>query len=144
MGLDAVVYKNKMHLPSDPEIQGVRTDPVTGELFCSDDVVKKYPLDFFQAKSTRLGNVNNISALREEIELVAGTVPSILRSRILYSATHSGDVIAASDLDHLESELQMIKLKTSEQSSSFLRGFLQDLTDLIFSARCERNPIVFV
>jgi hypothetical protein len=144
MGLDAVVYKNKAHLPPAPEIQDVQTDPATGELFCSDDVVKKYPQDFFEANSKRLGNVTNIAALRDEIELVAGTIPSLLRSRVLYSATHSGDVIAVSDLDQLESELRMIRLKTSDRSSAFLRCFVQDLTDLISTARSERNPIVFV
>src|ERR1700730_10874101 len=141
MGLDAVVYKNKLHLPSDPEIQGVRANPATGELLCSEDMVKKYSLDFFQANSKRLGNVSNISALREEIEVAAGTIPNFLRSRVLYSATHSGDVIAVSELDQLESELQMIRLKRGEQSSSFLRCFLKDLTELIASARSERNPI---
>ena len=144
MGLDAVVYKHKLHLPSDPEIQRVRTDPTTGELFCSDDMVEKYPLDFFQANSKRLGNVSDISALREEIELAAGTIPNFLRSYVLYSATHSGDVIAVSELDQLESELQTIRLKSGVQSSSFLRCFLQDLTDLIATARSERNPIVFI
>ena len=86
----------------------------------------------------------NIAALREEIELVAGTIPSFLRSRVLYSATHSGDVITVADMDQLESELQLIRLKTSDRSSVFLRCFLQDLTDLISSARSECNPIVFV
>jgi hypothetical protein len=143
MGLDAVVYKHKLHLPADPEIQGLRVDPDTGELSCSDDMMKEYPQDFFQAKSKRLGNVSNISTLREEIEVAAGTIPSLLRSRVLYSATHSGDVIALSELDQLESELQMVRLKSGEQSSSFLQCFLQDLTELIASARAERNPIVF-
>jgi hypothetical protein len=68
-------------------------------LLCSDDVERKYPLDFFEANSKRLGNVSNISALREELEIAAGAIPSFLRSRVLYSATHSGDVIAVSELD---------------------------------------------
>jgi hypothetical protein len=144
MGLDAVVYKSKAHLPSDPEIQDVQTDQATGELLCSDDVLKKYPENFFEANSKRLGNVTNIAALREEIELVAGTIPSFVGSRVLYSATHCGDVIAAADLDQLESELQMIRLKAGDRSSVFLRCFIQDLTDLISSARSQRNPIVFV
>ena len=82
MGLDAVVYKNKLHLPSDPEIQRVHIDPATGELLCSDDVAKKYPRDFFESNSKRLGNVTSISCLREEIELVAGTIPSLVQSHL--------------------------------------------------------------
>lgn len=32
MGLDAVVYQNKAHPPSDPEIQCHRTEPAAGEI----------------------------------------------------------------------------------------------------------------
>ncbi len=57
MGLDAVVYKSKAHLPSDPGIQGVPADPGTGQLCCSDEVERRYPVGFFEANSKRLGNV---------------------------------------------------------------------------------------
>jgi hypothetical protein len=144
MGLDAVVYKSKAHLPSDPEIQDVQADPDTGQLYCSDEVERRYPRGIFKANGKRLGNSANISALRKEIELSTGAIPKILASRILYSATHSGDVIDVSDLDQLETEIQMVRLKAGEGSSSFLRYFLTDLTDLISSARHEHNPIVFV
>src|SRR5579862_4592271 len=97
MGLDAKVYKNKAHLPSDPEIQGVQTDPITGELYISDETERKYPRDFFEATSKRLGNIANIYALREEIERLTGSIPNILNSRVLYSATHSGDAIGVAD-----------------------------------------------
>ena len=143
MGLDATVYKNKTHLPSDPEIQGVQRDADTGELYYSDETERKYPQDFFKATSKRLGNTAEISALREEIELLLGAIPHTLRSRVLYSATHAGDAIALSDLNQLEAEIHLIRLKTGAQASSSLKCFLDDLVELISSARREQNPIVF-
>ena len=143
MGLDATVYKNKTHLPSDPEIQDVQRDADTGELRYSDETERKYPQDFFKATSKRLGNIAEISALREEIELLSGAIPHILRSRVLYSATHAGDAIDVSDLDQLEAEIQLIRLKAGERASSSLNSFLQAVIELISSARREQNPIVF-
>lgn len=104
---------------------------------------RKYPPDFFKATSKRLGNIAGICDLREEIERFAGTIPNFLRSRVLYSATHCGDVIEVSELDQLETEIQLIRLKAGEQASPFLKCFLEDLTDLISIAKCEQNPIVF-
>jgi len=144
MGLDAVVYKSKAHLPSDPRVQDAPADPDTGQLHCSDEVERMYPVGFFEANSKRLGNVANVSDLRDEIEHSAGTIPSVLASRVLYSATHSGDVINVSDLDQLEAEVQIVRLKAGTGSSPFLRCFLENLTDLISTARREHNPIVFV
>jgi hypothetical protein len=143
MGLDATVYKNKAHLPSDPEIQGAQIDPTTGELYYADELERKYPPDFFKATNKRLGNIANVYALREEIEHLTGTIPNILRSRVLYSATHAGDVVDVADLDQLESEIQLIRSKAGERASSFLKHFLEDLIELISSARSEQNPIVF-
>jgi|SRR5580700_6249338 hypothetical protein len=143
MGLDASVYKNKQHLPPDPDIQDVQRDALTGELYYSDETERKYSRDFFKATSKRLGNLASISALREEIERFMGTIPTILRSRVLYSALHAGDAIDVSDLDQLEAEIQMISLETGERASSLLKKFLQDMTELIRSARHEQNPIAF-
>jgi hypothetical protein len=143
MGLDASVYKNKQHLPPDPEIQGVQRDALTGELYYTDETERKYSRDFFNATSKRLGNLTSIPRLREEIERFMGTIPTILRSRVLYSATHAGDAIDVSDLDQLEAELQMISLETGERASSSLKTFLEDMTELIRSARHEQNPIAF-
>jgi hypothetical protein len=85
MGLNASVYKNKSHLPADPEIQDVQRDAITGELYYSDQTERKYPQDFFKATSKRLGNIAQISALPEEIEQTSGAIPDFLGSRVLYS-----------------------------------------------------------
>jgi len=46
MGLDASVYKNKQHLPPDPEIQNVERDALTGELYYSDETGEKISSGF--------------------------------------------------------------------------------------------------
>jgi hypothetical protein len=112
-------------------------------LYYSDETERKYPQDFFKAISKRLGNIADISALREEIGHVSGSIPYILWSRVLYSATHSGDVIDVTDLDQLAAEIQVISLKAGEQASPSLKCFVADMTELICAARREQNPIVF-
>jgi hypothetical protein len=143
MGLNASVYKNKSHLPADPEIQDVQRDAITGELYYSDETERKYPQDFFKATSKRLGNIAQISALREEIEQTSGAIPDFLGSRVLYSPTHCGDVIEVADLDQLAAEIRLVSLKAGEQASTSLKCFVEDMSELISSARREQNPIVF-
>jgi len=72
-----------------------------------------------------------------------GTIPILVRSRVLYSALHAGDAIAVSDLDQLEDELLLISTEAGERASSSLKTFIQDMTELICTARYEQNPIAF-
>jgi hypothetical protein len=67
-----------------------------------------------------------------------------LQTRVLYSGSHSGDVIEFELLPDLESEIRELlsrdRLKLSDHAATFLKGMLE----LVEVAKTEKNPIVFV
>jgi hypothetical protein len=144
VGLDAVVYVHKDNLPLNIREDLPSTDNETGEVYFEDaKLARKYPKKVFTAIYKNLGNVAMIADLRSKISPAIGP-DSILVSKVLYSGSHSGDIIGLSDLGHLESEINVVRDKTSTIKSAALRNFLGDLTDLIITAKTQRNPIVFV
>lgn len=67
----------------------------------------------------------------------------ILRTKVLNSFSHSGDVIRLEELRALNQEIQEIKKRTQGRRSGLLDQFLNDLEELIATARAQENPIVF-
>ncbi|HSY90057.1 MAG TPA: hypothetical protein VK812_01730 [Candidatus Binatus sp.] len=147
MGLDAVVYRNKQHLPFDADAAGAYREPTTGEYYCADLAVeqsfdRKYPSETRASISKRLGNVSLIAFLREEAKLYLDK-NSVVLSKVLYSGTHAGDVIGSESLSRLEAELRQVQ-RSERHVSKEMVEFITDLQELIIAARLEGNPIVFV
>lgn len=144
MGLDAVVYIHEDNLPLTVKSDVSFTDEQTGEVYFEDPgFVRRYPKSTFTAVQKNLGNIAMISALRNEIEKVIGN-DSIISSKVLYSGSHSGDKIGVKDLGRLESEVGLVKERTSDTRSAALESFLDGLSELVEAAKKQGNPIVFV
>ena len=101
------------------------------------------PLSAVTAVDRRLGNVECVARLREEVGRVLGS-GSVLSTKFLYSGTHSGDLVGLELLNELQTEIDLLRGKTEGQRSPDLGRFLDDLDDLILAAKAENNPIVFV
>lgn len=140
MGLDAVVYRNKRHLNLGLDEKFASLHTKTGEVYFESDELSLKRVDQCRATSHRLGNLSEVSALREEATRLVGP-ESLIVQKALYSGTHSGDTIAGESLFELAAELDSVK-KT--KSSPEFRLFLQAFEDLINIARREDNPIVLV
>lgn len=144
MGLDAVVYKNARSLGLDLTGQNFHVDEVTGEIYPEDDLEGlRHPQSTFQALHKRLGNIAKVAHLRNEIASALGNTTGLLQTRILYNGEHCGDVIGLELLDEMSTEIALLKDKTDGLRSPYLTTFLDDVTDLIRTARAENNPIVF-
>lgn len=134
MGLDAAVYRNLRNLV--PNVStSIEIDERTGEpLVASDSGVNVI------AAQVRLGNIAEIGRIRESIERMIGLKKSFILDRVVYSGSHTGDVIRFDELDLLSRELdQLNKLDTNES----LLSFVASMRFLINTARAESNPIVF-
>lgn len=127
MGLEAVVY--------------LRAASVKGSGLLTSNSAE-LSLDQTPALHKRLGNASLIGWIAEEAFPLLEQ-DSVLLSKVLYSGTHSGDGIGLEDLDKLESEIKILRENPSG-SSSALENFLNDMSDLISTAREEGTGIVFV
>src|SRR2546430_7336334 len=107
MGLDAVVYRNINNINLDNDISFAKIVSETGEVYFDNTEVSKKYRDRLRAVSHRLGNIAEISALREEIAKLIGPTSEIIQA-VLYSGTHSGDFIALHSLPVLAAELSAI------------------------------------
>ena len=142
MGLNAVVYRNvrSLHLGCDRD--RTRIEPVTGEvLFDDENLTRKYSSHDLAAVSVRFGNLSEIAALREEITGILDT-GSLMVQRVVYSGTHSGDVVPFELIPRLSAEVETIA--KSPQQSVELRAFVRNIETLVGVALREGNPIVFV
>ena len=141
MGLDAVVYRNRKHLKLESDDGAARLVSETGEVYFEDDELsRKYRLQFRTAEH-RLGNMAEISALRDEVTRLIGPDSVILR-KVLYSGTHSGDIIPVESVSTLIDELNSIHC--ARQQSPELKRFVGSMKEIIQAAEDEGNPIVFV
>jgi len=79
------------------------------------------------------------NALKEEQEKIRGDSSSatLLISKILYSGTHSGDVIPRDDLDSLKHEIALVRGVAGSKKSSELESFLAEYRR---TGRCVRAP----
>lgn len=145
MGLNAVVYKHRDHLPFDPERVGAKHDPRTGEYYFQDDArAKEFGEDAVVALEKRLGNMEAIESLSETIESALGRPDSLLQRRVLFSGTHSGDVIPHAEFDQLRAEILQVRRSAAFRQMPVLADFIQSMDDLLATASRESNPVVFV
>jgi len=142
MGLNAIVYRNLRSLRLECDRDRAYADPITGEVvFDDDNLAKKYSRNDFEAVAFRLGNISEIASLRDEI---GGLLDdgSVLLQRVLYSGTHTADVIPLELMARLSAEVEIIA--KSPRLSDELRAFVSKIKTLAGAAMNESNPIVFV
>ena len=143
MGLNAIVYTNKNNLAQELQDSSFLMDDETGELYPTRGDTTTYRAEVFTAAHKRLGNATLIGALANEVSTIVSR-DSVLMSKVLHSGSHSGDMVALTDIGRLESEINLIRQKTADVRSADLEDFLNSLLELIETAKKQRNPIVFV
>jgi len=124
---------------------GAVKDDRTGEYyFPTPEHDGKFPREEFIGHEFWIGNVTGVAELRQEFIELTNPVNSLLQTRVLYSGSHSGDVIEFELLPDLEQEIRELlsrdRLKLSDHAATFLKGMLE----LVEVAKTEKNPIVFV
>jgi hypothetical protein len=113
----------------------------TGEIYFENNELSRKYQHQLKAADYRLGNIAEISALREEVaRLVAPD--SLILQKVLCTATHSGDTLPVEFLPRLLAELNSIS--NSGQQSRELQCFVSSLQKLVRAAQSEGNPIVFL
>lgn len=143
MGLDAVVYKHRSKLLSDPERAGLRMEERTGEWYSeTGNIPEPIKSAGLEALHKRLGNVSLIAALAGEVRALLPD-DSVLLSNVLYEGGHAGDVVPPEKLGVLKQEITMLKGRAPRLSPE-LALFLNDLEDLATAAEENHNPIAFV
>ncbi len=147
MGLNAAVYKRIKELPfTSAELRFVSVDPITGEVDFENATLFNEWSGKVRAIEKRLGNVALIRLLKEEVEDIFGKSSSdtYLVSKVLYSGTHSGDIISAEHLYALKQEIASVREVAGRQLSSELVTFLTDMEELADESERHGNPIVFI
>jgi hypothetical protein len=143
LGLDAHVYRNRKHLPPGLRELHLNYIPESGELFFEDDAVTDRNWDVIFAIHRRIGNIDLVAHLREEIVQVFGHAESLLSRKVVYSGSHAGDWIPRSENDQLERELEFLSVHPKVGQSKFLPQFIKTMRELLEVARREDNPINF-
>ncbi len=142
MGLDAVVYRNKANIELGEKLDKAKIDERTGEIYFENEIDdRETPRDLIEAAEYRIGNIAEVDSLRDEIATLLGPGNQI-GDKVLYSGSHSGDVIPVDQLPRLAGEIESIQ--KMNRSSKELSRFLENLKALINAAINENNPIVFV
>jgi hypothetical protein len=138
MGLEARVYTSAERLASTVDLALTTTDAETGE------VISDFSGPFI-AIQRRLGNASMIAWLSEQVApALASISESIILGKVLYSGTHSGDMIYGSDFPQLLREIEIVRQRFRDCPSTEVEEFLNNLKDLIVVAQGQCNPIVFV
>jgi hypothetical protein len=139
VGLGAAVFKSISTM--EREFSGYRfqREPITGECEVIHPEDVELGLDEVVAYSLRFGDISHIGDMRAEIEEYLGEM-SALERLVLYSGSHSGDIIEEPSFGELERELKLIE----SSSDPYVQKFADGLSELIAMARREKNPIVFV
>src|SRR5437868_13436176 len=91
-----------------------------------------------QLATKRLGNFSRIAFIRESARRTLGA-RSLVVSKILYDGTHSGDVVAVSDLQPLASELQAL----AHTGDRDVQALARDLLELVHTALSHERHIHF-
>jgi hypothetical protein len=147
MGLDAAVYKRLEELPFTKEdLRFIAVDPRTGQVDFEDAALFRAWGDKVKAVEKRIGNIVLVDLLKSELEKVLGQTSSqaLLITKVLYSGTHSGDMISMEDHRSLRNEIALIRGISGSHMSSKLKNFLADMEELIAASEHQGNPIVFV
>jgi hypothetical protein len=147
MGLDAAVYKRLDEIPfTNEDLSSIEVDPRTGQVDFEDASLFKIWGDRVKAVQKRIGNIALVDCLKAEIENILGHSSSqtLLINKVLYSGTHSGDIISEEYLDSLRNEITLVRGISGSQMSSDLGNFLTDMELLIAASEQHGNPIVFL
>jgi hypothetical protein len=88
----------------------------------------------------RLGNVASVTYVRGILENNSPNSFSLLLERVVYSGTHSGDWIAASDAPQLLTETRKLQSLTSDPA---IVQFVSGVIELAEASVATGNPIVF-
>src|SRR5947209_20223785 len=88
MGLDVAVYR---HISRCSDSDRLAVDPDTGEVLSRSAGHQLSPSAV--AIERRLGNVDEIGQMRTVVHALLNRSDSIIESRVLYSGSHSGDLI---------------------------------------------------
>ena len=139
MGLDAVVFRNVRRLEDSYGRGLFDVDEETGEAETRADVAAKVPREAYFAAQERFGNLAEIGWLRRIVEGALGPGSFVAR-RVVYSGSHSGDVIRVDELPLLREDVAALR----GQNRPDLSLFLAALDSLLEHAGAENNPIVFV
>ena len=135
MSLVAIVYRNPCNLNAFIKESAYEVDELTGEVI----FVSARP-EVVVAEQVKFGNIAEVAYLRNIVKGFKCPSESIICNRILYSGSHSGDVIPIDNIEMLEKEISYLRTYGHPALLSFLDG----VSKLILAARCENNPIVFV
>jgi hypothetical protein len=147
MGLDAAVYRRLEELPLTKEdLRFVAVDPRTGQVDIENAALFRAWSDKVKVVQKRIGNIALVNLLKAELERILGDSCSemLLINKVLYSGTHSGDVIPRDDLGSLKREIELVRAIAGHRRSSELDTFLADMEELITASERHGNPIVFV
>ena len=88
----------------------------------------------------RLGNMASVAYVRGFLENHSPNSFPLLLERVVYSGTHSGDCLAASDVPQLLTETRRLQGLTSDP---LIIQFTSDVTALAEASLATGNPIVF-
>lgn len=88
----------------------------------------------------RLGNVASVAYVREFLQSNSPNSFPILLGRVVYSGTHSGDWIVASDVPQLLLEARTLQGLSNDQ---VVVQFTNDMVELAEASIATGNPIVF-
>jgi len=88
----------------------------------------------------RLGNVTSVAYVREFLENNSPHSFPLLLERVVYSGSHCGDWVAASEALQLLTETRRLQSLTSDP---FVVPFTNDLIELAEASIATGNPIVF-
>jgi hypothetical protein len=140
MGLDAIVYKNAKRLLEAYGDDRIEVDGTTGEACQKDGVQISIPVELRIALRQRLGNMDEIRFLRGEVKRLFGDSDSYLNQKVLYSSSHSGDILSLSEMQVISQEVDVLR----QSNDVRLQTFVETMDSLIRASRAELNPIVFV
>jgi hypothetical protein len=145
MSLNALVYRNRDTLNIDVESLGAVRDDRTGEYyFPTPEHDGKFPREAFIAHEFWIGNALGVAELANELRTITKKNHSLIQQKVLYSGTHSGDIIELELLANLEREVRELFDQHRKELSEFVVGFLKGMLELIATGKRENNPIVFV
>jgi hypothetical protein len=88
----------------------------------------------------RLGNIAAIAYVREFLENNSSHSFPLLLERVVYSGTHCGDWVAASDVPQLLAETRRLQSLTDDP---VILQFTNDVVELAEASIATGNPIVF-
>ena len=88
----------------------------------------------------RLGNMTSVAYVRGFLENHSPNSFPLLLERVVYSGTHSGDWVTASDVPQLLTETRRLQGLTSEP---LILQFTNDVVELAEASIATGNPIVF-